>query len=241
MTLPGSADVYALIDATWPAARTDRVGPWLVRDGRGGGSRVSAATMVGAPALGDLELAEHAMAALGQAPLFMIRDGDADVDRLLADAGYAVKDPVVAYAASLDVLIGDGLPRLSAFRAWPPLAVQAEIWATADIGPARLAVMDRALGPKTSFLGRRQDCPAGTVYVACHGTHAMLHALEVLSKFRRQGLARHLVRAAAIWAQAQGAVDLSLVVTRANVAANALYASLGMEVVGQYHYRIRPQ
>ena len=68
----------------------------------------------------------------------------------------------------------------------------------------------------------------------------MLHALEILPIFRRHGLGRHLLIAAARWAQAQGALDLLLVVARANLAANALYASLGMGIVGQYHYRIRP-
>ena len=41
------------------------------------------------------------------------------------------------------------------------------------------------------------------------------------------------------WAAAQGATHLSVLCTNANDAANALYSSLGMELVGQYHYRIK--
>jgi ribosomal protein S18 acetylase RimI-like enzyme len=67
----------------------------------------------------------------------------------------------------------------------------------------------------------------------------MLHALEIDPAFQRQGLGRHLTRAVAIWAQSQGASHLSLLATKANIGANALYASLGMSVVGQYHYRIK--
>ena len=34
-------DAYAIIDATWPAAEYRRAGGFLIRDGQGGGSRVS--------------------------------------------------------------------------------------------------------------------------------------------------------------------------------------------------------
>ena len=232
--------IFDLMDATWPPAAWHQVGPWTIRDGQGGGSRVSAATAT-RPVGADKRLqAEQAMQDLGQAPLFMIRPGDDALDAQLAAAGYVIKDPVIAYAAPVAELAGLDLPPKTAFRAWPPLALQAEIWATGGIGPARLAIMDRALGPKTSFLGRLQDQGAGSAFVACNGRQAMLHALEVLPQFRRQGLGRHLLIAAARWAQEQRAETLALVVTLANQGANALYTSLGMGVVGQYHYRARP-
>jgi ribosomal protein S18 acetylase RimI-like enzyme len=67
----------------------------------------------------------------------------------------------------------------------------------------------------------------------------MVHALDVRDSHRRQGLGKNLLHAAANWAADQGATRLSLVVTRQNTAARALYARLGMEVVGQYHYRMK--
>ena len=67
----------------------------------------------------------------------------------------------------------------------------------------------------------------------------MIHALEVLPHQRRQGVAGRIMRAAAIWAEEQGAHTISLIVTQANAGAGALYASLGMSLVGQYHYRIQ--
>lgn len=231
---------FHLLDATWPAASVRQVGPWLIRDGQGGGSRVSAATAMSPVRAQELSIAELAMQDLGQPALFMIRPGDADLDAQLAATGYVIKDPVLAYTAPVASLASHDLPAKTVFRAWPPLALQAEIWASAGIGPARLAIMDRVAGPKTSFLGRVQDQPAGCAFVACHGPQAMLHALEVVPAFRRQGLGRHLVMAAARWAKDQGAETMALVVTRANSGANALYTSLGMGVVGQYHYRIRP-
>jgi hypothetical protein len=45
------------------------------------------------------------------------------------------------------------------------------------------------------------------------------------------------MREAAFWAQDQGASHLALAVTQGNTGGNALYSSLGMQVVGQYHYR----
>jgi ribosomal protein S18 acetylase RimI-like enzyme len=54
-------------------------------------------------------------------------------------------------------------------------------------------------------------------------------------------MATHLTRAAAHWAARQGASHLTLVTTRANVAANALYTGLGFKLVGHYQYRIHPE
>lgn len=240
MTLPDLADVYAAIAVTWPAARTAQVGPWTIREGKGGGSRVSAATVTGDWTLADLPRAEEAMQALGQTPLFMLRAGDEALDAALAARGYVIKDPVQIYAAPVDHLLTDPIPPVSAFTVWPPLAAQAEIWAAGGVGPSRLAVMDRAPFPKTTLLGRRNDQVAGTVYLGSHAGMAMLHALEIAKPHRRQGLGAIMTQAAARWAQRQGLAWLTLITTDANGAANALYSSLGMDVVGQYHYRIMP-
>jgi GNAT superfamily N-acetyltransferase len=227
-----------VLEATWPPAARREVGPWTIRDGRGGGKRVSAATARDPVSAGDVPEAEAAMRAVGQVPLFMIRDGDAALDALLAGLGYAVVDPVDTFAAPLAALDMPPPPRLAAIPAWPPLAIQRELWAEAGIGPARLAVMDRAPFPKTSLLARMDDRAAGTAFVGLHDGMAMIHAIEVHPRFRRRGAARHMMAGAVHWARAQGARDLGLVVTAANAGAQALYASLGLARVGQYHYRM---
>ncbi|MDO9637127.1 MAG: GNAT family N-acetyltransferase [Pseudotabrizicola sp.] len=228
-----------VMEQTWPPARAFAVGPWCIRDGQGGGKRVSAATA--GPGWSDeaIPLAEAAMDELGQAPLFLIRQGDDLLDQALQSRGYRVVDPVAAYAAPCAALADPEPPPMAAFAHWPPLAICAEIWADAGIGPARLAVMQRATGPKCAILGRANDQPTGVAFVAIHQGVAMLHALEVRTAARRQGSAHHIMRAAAQWAQQNGADSLSLVVTVLNSPARALYASLGMKVVGQYHYRQR--
>ena len=241
MSLPDVQQLYTVVDGTWPAAAIQRHGPWQIRIGQGGGSRVSAATATAPVSAADLPLAESAMQAAGQVPLFMIREGDAALDALLADRGYLIKDPVNLYAAPVAAIATARPPPVTTFEVWPPLAVQSDIWAAGGIGPGRLAVMERATGPKTTILGRVDDRPAATLYVAISGDCAMIHALETATAHRRKGLARHLTVAAAFWAQAQGAAFLTLVTTQENVAANALYTSLGMTCVGQYHYRIQPE
>ncbi len=230
------ATLALVMEATWPPAVRHRVGPFAIRDGRGGGKRVSAATAEASWALADLAEAEAAMAALGQEALFLIRAGDEALDAALADRGYGVVDPVMAYAASV-ARLAPPPPPLSAIAHWPPLAVTAAIWAEAGIGPARLAVMERAQGPKTAILARIDDRAAGCCFVALSGRVAMLHALEVGPAFRRRGAARDMLREAAAWAAEAGADTLSLVVTEANAGARALYSGLGMDLAGRYHYR----
>ncbi|WP_095587399.1 GNAT family N-acetyltransferase [Actibacterium ureilyticum] len=232
------ATLYTAIAATWPPAATRRVGPWTIRDGQGGGKRVSAATADGPFDAGDLPAAEDAMRALGQDPLFMIRAGDDALDTLLADAGYRVIDPVQVRAIPVADL-AQLPPPVTAFTLWQPLQITQEIWAAGGIGTERLAVMDRVTGPKTSVLGRARDRAAGAAFVAIHGEIAFCHAVEVEPTQRRQKTAVNMMRLAACWAQDRGATTLAVLVTDANDAANALYASLNMQVVGHYHYRIK--
>lgn len=229
--------IYDVLEQTWPAASYARVGPWLIRAGAGGGQRVSAATVEAAFGDADISQAEAAMQALDQHPLFMLRHSDSRLDDMLAARGYLRHDPVVVYAASVADLGNPEPSPMSAFPTWPPLSIAVQLWNEAGLGAGRLAVMDRAKGPKTCILGRANDRASGVTFVACHGRTAMLHSLEVSPTQRRQGSAQNIVRMAAVWAGSQGADTLCLAVTEGNVAARALYTSLGMTIVGAYHYR----
>lgn len=233
-------DYYAVLDATWPAAATRRAGPWLIREGQGGGKRVSAATAAGDWTDGDIATAEAAQSALEQPALFMLRPEDTALDAALAARGYEIVDPVTVYAGPAAPIAAEVPPPISIFTIWPPLEILRDLWAEGGIGPARIAVMERALGPRTAVLGRINDRAAGAAFAAIHDGAAMLHALYVPPEHRRQDVARRIVRGAAIWATEQGADDLCVVVTDANAPANALYRSLGMRAVGRYHYRQKP-
>ncbi len=240
MNLPDAQTVCDALDVTWPAAAKSAVPGFTIREGKGGGQRVSAATTVGAFDPTQIAGAEDAMRALGQVPLFMIRPGDDALAAYLDNAGYVEKDTTLLYAIPSADITDVKPPPVTSFQVWPPLATQREIWAEGGTGPARLAVMDRADCPKATFLGRVNDRPAGTAFAGVAHDCTMLHSLEVLQNDRRQGLAANLTRASAIWGQSQGAKWFTLAAVAANAGANALYTSLGMQVVGQYHYRIKP-
>lgn len=239
--MPDARALYDVVAATWPAFASTRVGPWILRDGRGGGKRVSAATAEGAAVPGDLPAAEAAMRALGDAPLFMIRKGDEPLDALLEAEEYIIVDPVNMYVAALDSLDMAPPAPTASFHLWEPLAIQRDIWADGGIGPERIAVMMRAAGPKTALLGRDAGRAAATGFAAIHGGIAMVHALEVLPDHRRRGTGRTLMAEAAIWARGQGARHLAVICTAGNTGANALYTGMGMTMIGRYHYRQHPQ
>ncbi len=233
MTLPSADAVQAAVEATWPPADRWQDGPFVHRDGAGGGKRVSATTVSGP--VTEQQIADQ------NSPLFCIRSGEDALDRILEAAGYRIIDPVTLYAAPVEGLINADLPRLAAICCDVPLGIQLEIWQEGGIGPGRIAVMERAPSPKTYILGRSKDRPAGTAFVAIADGLAMIHAIETRPHFRRQGVGRAMLQRAAGWASRNAATHLTLAVTTANTAANALYSSLGMRPVGQYHYRMRPE
>jgi GNAT superfamily N-acetyltransferase len=228
-----------IVDGTWPAASYETLGPFQLRQGQGGGSRVSAANALGAATDADIDAAEAAMSAMGQKRIFCLRPGHEMLDARLARRGYDILDPVNIYSCPVTRLTDQPIPRVTVFSIWEPLVIMREIWASGGIGPERVAIMERAKGPKTAFLLRHNDQPCGTAFVAMHGDVAMLHALEILPDHRRQGLGQWTMRAAAFWAMDNGAQTLSVICTKANDGANGLYRALGMEIVGEYHYRQR--
>ncbi len=239
MTQPTADDLFEVLDATWAPARCIQAGPWTLREGVGGGQRVSAATANSPVTETDLATAEAGMRALGQHPLFMVRPQDQELDRWLETRGYTIVDPVNMYLVRAEDIAED-LPMTLAIPTWPVLAIQRELWAEGGVGPGRIAVMERVSVPKVSILGRRSDTPGGTAFIAVHNGVAMLHALEVASSQRRKGVAETIMKGAANWAVDIGASWLALAVTRANGPANGLYDKLGMSVATNYHYRRAP-
>lgn len=242
VALPDSRTLVDALLATWPPVAKRREGAWTIREGQGGGSRVSSATEDWPVTDADLPAAETAMRALGQTPQFMVRDGEGPLDTLLASHGYEVKDPTNLWAVQARHLAGDGLlPMGTAYAMWPPLSLIRDIWEDGGIGAARQAIMDRAPDPKCGILSRAGDYPGGAAFAAIHDGIAMVHALHVVPDERRKGVAQRILKKAAIWALDHGAEVVGLAVTQGNTAANPLYAALGMSLRGQYHYRIKPE
>jgi GNAT superfamily N-acetyltransferase len=234
-----SAELWPAIEASWPAAHSEPIGPFTWRDGAGGGSRVSAATAKGPVNKSDLETIEHRFLIARRDALFQIRTGDQDFDALLEHCGYEIADRTVCLAASVDRFAP--LDPDKTYTSWPPIAAQRNIWHAGGVGPARLDVMNRVQIPKTTILVRNDEAPSGTAFVASLGSISLVHALEISPDFRRKGSAASLMSHAAAWSKDAGADTLCVLVTRANTPALALYSSLGMKAVDEYHYRRKGQ
>lgn len=234
MQIPSEQQLFEAVDASWPAHKSQKLGGWTLREGRGGGQRVSAAS-----GEGDIAQAEVAMEEMGQDKLFMIRGDQTELDRELAARGYTIKDPV-------DLLVGDAReiaqgydPKQKAIFTGLPMAILAEIWAEGGVGPTRIDVMERAGCAKSYILGRIDARPAAAAFVGCHNGVIMAHAVEVLARVRRRGMAENLMRAAAGWGLENGAEVFAVLATQANTGAQSLYRKMGMETATQYHYRIK--
>lgn len=230
--------LFDVIEATWPPFATENCDGVTLRDGQGGGKRVSAATAPDNTSEAILDLVIERMG-VSMDPLFQIEDGQKRLDRLLADRGFDVIDPVSIYLANIQRVAEDGPPPVSAFSTWPPLAMQTEVWEAAGVNASRRAVMARVQGPKRALLARTGNAPSGAAFVAIHEDTAMVHALEISAEFRRNSAGRNLMRCAAQWAASEGATQIATLTLKDNVPANALFTSLGMRPVGQYHYRLK--
>ena len=237
---PSADHLFEVCEATWPAAKRWSEGPFTLRDGQGGGKRVSAATVAGSFTQAELDAAEAAMRAQGQRPLFQLRGDSAALQSTLEARGYSALDETLIYTLPIAQLTDKPIPRVTAFEVWEPLAIMAEIWATDDIGPERRAVMARA-GTKTGLFSRWNEKPAGAGFVGVHDDVAMVHGLIVLPHQRRQGVAEWMMRRAAIWGQARGAQHIAVLCVAENDKANAFYRALGFAQVGRYHYRLSPE
>lgn len=236
---PDQARLRRAMDATWAAAETLSVGPWVIRRGLGGGKRVSAATCSAPVTTADIATAEAAMRDMNQPELFMLTPESTALDTALENRGYRMVDPVLIFCARADGIARLNPHPLDAIPCDEPLALMAELWEVGGIGPARLQVMHRTKGPKTHLFCRHENTPAGAAFVAIDNEIAMVHALEISKGHRRFGIGCKLMGRAAIWALENGAMWLSAVTTGENLPAQGLFSGLGMGIVGKYHYRMK--
>ncbi|MFT4013376.1 MAG: GNAT family N-acetyltransferase [Paracoccus sp. (in: a-proteobacteria)] len=235
----GDPDLFRAFETSWPAAESFEAGGFRSGRGLGAGGRVSSSLALG-PDWSEAGIAEAEAAhrRWDQRPMFRVWDQDARLGAALAARGYAPTNPTSVMAIDC-ARLSEAVPRMGTFRIWPPLAIQTDLWAAGNIGPARQAVMPRVALAKTSILARIEDRAAGSAFVALDGPVAMIHAIEVAPEFRRRGLAGWMLRSAAQWGAEQGASRLGLAVSRANTGARALYDRMGFAEMGSYAYWVR--
>lgn len=227
-------------EATWPAAEYADAGGFRVGRGLGAGGRVSSARALAGWKDGDIPAAVRKHQEWGQRPLFRALDDDDELVAALEAQGFRRENPTAIMEIETARLTDRDLPPVTAFAVWPPMAIQRDIWAAGNIGPARQAVMERVEMPVTSILGRIEDRAAGAAFAAIHQGIAMVHCVEVLPGWQRKGLAGWMMRQAAFWAAENRAERIGLAVSRANGGAMALYRRLGFREVAGYSYYARP-
>lgn len=249
MTVGAPPDVRALERATLstvPAPRIAFDGPFVVRAFEGGTGRANAASSIDpAPDAGLAERIariEALYAARGLPPRFRATPLDPPgLGALLAARGYVGKDETVILLAPIGAIAAPD-PAATALPApdadWMAVTATAEHQTPArrrekEATPALLMV------PGAWITLHEGGAAAAVISVVAAGAVAGFFDLAVPPTHRRRGLAARAVRAAAHWAQAQGATWLFCQVAAANAASLALNTGLGMTAAYRYRYFVR--
>ncbi|MDC0042395.1 GNAT family N-acetyltransferase [Paracoccaceae bacterium] len=227
-----------MLEDTWPPKKVIRLDDWTIRISEGAGKRASAISLEGIWEETSFKRLKNLLKKLGKSEIFMVYQSDSLFEKELNERNYKVFDKSCVFEIAVAELIKTEAPPVTMFSIWPPLQIQKELWIANGISWQRQAVMDRARKPKTSILGRWNDNSIASAFVAKSGDVAFLHALVVDKNFRRQGVARALMRHAGQWATKHNCARLMVVTTETNSAANSLYTSLEFQLVNKYHYRI---
>ena len=237
---PDQHSLLATLDRTWSAAERVPLGDWAVRRSAGAGRRVGSLWTQGDPGLSPAQAVDRAreiVAGWGEPLVVQVCEGDPSLDALLDGRGFSREAPTRLMAADAAAVAAHGVGGRMVVHVRVPLVVLEELWDADHVDAARRAVMDRTAPPKERLLLREDDRPAAAGFVAADGDLAMLHALVVAPRFRRRGVGRAVTAAAARWALKQGAGTIALAVEAGNLAAIALYRSMGFRDCGGYHYR----
>jgi ribosomal protein S18 acetylase RimI-like enzyme len=241
---PDRPTLFAAIGAGWAPAESVPLGGWVLRRGLGGGRRASSVWPAGEPGLPldeAIAAAEAQNRAWGQPAIFQISPADTALDAALAARGYRGEARSPIMAASAETVAEAGRGKRMALKVRAPLVVLEELWNAGGIGPARRAVMARTAAPKEIVMLREDDRVAAAAFVAVRDGIAVMSALLVAPPFRRRGLGREAVAAAARIGLGLGAHTIAFSVEGENAPAIALYEGLGLEQVSKYHYRVAPK
>jgi len=232
------SEFLKLLEDTWPPGEVIHFDNWTIRISNGAGKRASAISLEGVWEEASFIRLKKFLKRLGKSEIFMIYQSGSLFEKELNKRNYQVFDKSCIFEISVSELIKNEPPPISMFSIWPPLEIQKQLWNSNGVGWQRQAVMNRANQIKTSILARWDDNPVASAFIAKSGNVAFLHALVVEQNFRRQGVARALIRYAGQWADKNNCARLMVVTTEANSAANSLYTSLKFQLVNKYHYRI---
>jgi GNAT superfamily N-acetyltransferase len=232
------SEFLQVLKDTWPPTKIINLDSWTIRISDGAGKRASAISLEGIWEEASFKRLKNLLKELDKSEIFIVYQSDSLFEKELNKRNYQVFDKSCVFEIAVAELIKTDAPPVTMFSIWPTLQIQKELWNSNGIGWQRQAVMERATKPKTSILGRWNDNPVASAFVAKSGNVAFLHALVVDQNFRRQGVAQALMQHAGQWADNHNCARLMVVTTEANSAATSFYTSLEFQLVNKYHYRI---
>ena len=234
----------------WRALEEEPLDGWVARFSGGVSKRANSVLPTSEPpdVFSAIAAAESRYARRGLPAVFQISP-DAlpqDLDAVLARRGYAMDSPTLVQYLPL-AETGDQ----------PPLGVDARIELANLPSEAWLAALWEVEGPhdapsrdvSRSILTNTESIYASLVAggaveavarLALVGNLGGIYSVATREPFRSRGHGRAVVRALLGEASKRRLAGVWLQVVEANLAARALYESLGFEDVSRYHYRVGP-
>lgn len=103
----------------------------------------------------------------------------------------------------------------------------------------RLKILQAIADPACLLVAEKQGCIAATAMAVLSESLLGIYGVASAPAWRRQGLARNLIRQLLAWGSGQGARYAYLQVEKDNHAALALYAGMGFEEFYSYWYRVK--
>lgn len=231
-----------------PAQRVAFDGSFVARSFLGGTGRANAASSLWP--MDDPDLVERIarIEARYEAQGLPVRFRSTPLDppgfgQILSARGYVTKDETIIFVAPAeDIARADAdvsvLPTPDGD--WMAVTATAEHQV-----PARRAEKERAVGmmmvPAAWLVLHEGGKPVACISAVADGELAGFFDLAVVPEARRRGLSARITRAAAHWAQAQGARWIWAQVAASNQASCVAQQSLGMRESYRYVYYVRPQ
>ncbi|GII79856.1 hypothetical protein Sru01_48380 [Sphaerisporangium rufum] len=241
-------DFDRLVHQAWPAPGQEVRDGWVLRHAGGVTKRANSVLPLAEPAdlAGAVRAAEEFYAARGLPCVFSIGpSAPPALDALLARRGYRPVDPTGCLVAPPAVLAAaapapDPDPAVTITDrpddAW--LAAWWSVDGRYDAPGLPMAARIVSGVPAWYAAVWRDGRPVAVGRGVPQGDALGVYCMATLPAYRRQGLGRAVLRALLARGRQHGAARAYLLVTEANAAAGALYATEGFVRSGGYHYRV---
>lgn len=238
----------------WPAAEVEELDGWRLRFNVGVTGRANSVwpnAVTGARPLEErLDRVEAAYTSHGLPPKFQICPAacPSDLDAALTERGYGPEAAATSVScASVEQVLGrletaDQEVALSESMsdAWFAGYAGAEAFPP-EQAAVRRGIIERIAVRPAFALAEREGAPASVALGVLDGDWLGVFCVSTLPNYRRQGLARAILRALLQWGAARGAARTYLQVMDENSPARRLYNDAGYVPLHRYYYRTLPR